>query len=288
MNIWDWRLRAALRTLHGRKPGVDLVHRQRLENELAERFTATVAPRRRWTMASIMDVRTARWATVGLALALVVVACTAPTTSEVEMGRQIQMTLRALPSAHDPSLDLGGKIREMVDVLSARPEVDDVSVSMRERQEGTVELDLLVWGTGIDEDRILSALRERFPLLEDAHVVSRELAGQLRESFAEKVGRELLHLEVSGNTEDEIRQQILSQLAASGFEGDAHVHVEHGSGLTTIGVSIQGDGVETEDVIEIIGDDLPETVELEAGPHSAPEQESGEVTREVHEVHKQR
>ena len=99
----------------------------------------------------------------------------------------------------------------------------------------------------------MADLTEAFPALADAHVEIGDLTGTARGSFAEAIGHDVLHLDLDGETADEVRQSILADLAAQGIEGDIHVHVDDGEGLRTITVGVEDEaaGEQTEDTFII-------------------------------------
>ena len=105
---------------------------------------------------------------------------------------------------------------------------------------GPKTIEVMAWGQDLDGDALVAELRRQVPELEDADIAFETLSGTIEESFASKMKREVFQMEVDGATEEEIRAQILAQLAEQGVaEGDAQVEVIQEDGMTEIKVEIQ-------------------------------------------------
>jgi hypothetical protein len=196
--------------------------------------------------------RIARFTLAGLALCLVVVgACTTETITEVELGKRLQLGLEAGDddqSAEGQFLfifkyispdDVTREAKKLSDVLIAQPGVSDASVSINQQGSGEVNMDMLVWGEDLDADDLVGALQESYPALAGASVSVNDLTTTIKESFASKIGRELFHVEVSGSDPEELRRQVLEQLAAQGFTGDATVDVQTEGDRQTIHIEME-------------------------------------------------
>ena len=260
MRAWNGETPRRSRT---RSESHDTDHRDRLEQELVDRYRDITANRRQ-TMAWIPRGATARWATVGLALVLGAAACATPTTTEREMGQQLGFTFDTEARKDERVEAFLESHSEMVKSLGSRPGVDEVSVNVRE-SPNELSLEMILWGKGIDASAIARELRERHPVLAEADFDSRELTTRVRESLGAKLSRNVFHLELGSGSEEEMRAELLAQLAAQGFEGDATVDVQRDGDMTTIGVTISGEGHETADVIEIIGEVDGTNLELPVG-----------------------
>jgi len=223
-----------LRDVHAPRMGADRPHCEELRRELAARHRRTRPRRQRW---KIMTHR--MWFRPAVAmLALVtlgIVACTAPTEYEVEMGKQLSVSLDGL----DKSADLDGRLQALSDWFENRSDVEGVWVGIEEIHEGPTRAELTVWGQGLDSGALEADLREAFPDLADASIEISDLTGKARGSVAEAMGHDLLHLEVSGETVEEVRLSILEAMAAEGVEGDLHVHVEDGDGQRTVTIGVE-------------------------------------------------
>ena len=214
-------------------------------------------PRVRWTMAAMLMVL------------LGVGACATPTTTEVEMGKQMSFELAPDGEAYELMSERTDGMSQISELLAAVPGVEEVSVRISETHSGPVVVDFLVWGANIDQTRLLGLVREAYPSLAGVPVVITDLHGRVRESLASKIGRNVFHLElniVEESTEQQIRDDILRQLDEQDFDGDARVHVSRDGNVTSMGVTLTSEDGEnvTEEVIELIteGD---ATIQIETG-----------------------
>ena len=179
--------------------------------------------------------RAGRFALVGLALIILGVgACTTSTTTEVDMGKKMTIGFSAKVDVDMISIDTG-----LANFLDTMPGIENVSVSISETVDGPKLIEVVAWGQDLDGDALVAELRRQVPELQDADISLETLSGTIEESLASKLKREIFHLEVDGATEDEIRTQILAQLAEQGVaEGDAVVEVQMKDGQTKIKVQV--------------------------------------------------
>ena len=179
--------------------------------------------------------RTARFALVGLALVMLSVgACSTSTTTEVDMGKKMTIGFTAKADIDMISVDTS-----LSSFLDTQPGIENVSLSISETMDGPPILEVMVWGQDLDGDALVAELRRQVPELQDADISFETLSGTIEESFASKLKREIFQIEVDGTTEEEIRAQILAQLAEQGVaEGDAQVEVIQQGGTTEIKVEI--------------------------------------------------
>ena len=195
--------------------------------------------------------RTARFVLTGLALCVIVIgACTTETTTDVEVGKQLKMDLEAADADHVEgqslfiyeyisSEDLTHKCKEMSELLSSQPCVEDASVSISQQSTGEVSLDILTWGSHVDGNELVSTLKNSYPALADAAVIVRDLSTTIRESIVSKIGRRVLNIEASGSDPEQLRLQVLEQLAAQGYDGHAEVNVETDGDQQTITIEME-------------------------------------------------
>lgn len=223
-----------LRDVHAPRGGANRSHRDELRDELVARHRRTRPRRQRW---KIMTHRIwFRPAVAMLALvALGIVACTAPTEYEVEMGKQLSVSFDGL----DKSVDINEQLNEMSAWFEARADVEGVWVGIEELHEGPTKAELTVWGQGLDSAQLEADLKAAFPDLADASIEITDLTGKARGSIAEAMGHNMLHLEVTGDTAEEVRLSILEAMAAQGIEGDIHVHVEDSDGQRTVTIDVE-------------------------------------------------
>lgn len=205
-----------------------------------------------------------RWAAIALALGLGIVACSTPTTTELELGQQVRFTVPSDPAAVDAGDELMKHTREIVASLEQRPGLEVASVDLRGSESGTT-LDLVMWGENLDAHALVRDLVAQYPVLQGAAVDVTPLHSEVREPLYAKLSRKVLNIEVGGGTDEEIRARILEQLHAGGFGEGSDVQVYQAEGRTTLQINAVGDGVVQEAVIEVVGDQLPESIELDDG-----------------------
>ncbi len=210
-------------------------HRSELEGRLVSQYRTAQSRKRRWLIMLNPWNRTARFALVGLALIMLGVgACTTSTTTEVDMGKKMSIGFSAKADVDMISIDTG-----LSNFLDTQPGIENVSVSISETVDGPKLIEVIAWGQDLDGDALVAELRRQVPELEDADISFETLSGTIEESFASKMKREVFQLEVDGATEEEIRAQILAQLAEQGVaEGDAVVDIQMKDGQTEIKVQV--------------------------------------------------
>jgi hypothetical protein len=229
------RLTSILRRIHG-SARTDMGNGKALEADLLTRYRKLHPQNRRWLVLLNPWNRTARFGFAGLAACLlVVVACTTETITEVEVGKQVIMNMETdvnedvnvyvnvdLRSIHtfihiaqeDPSQPQN----EISALLTAQPGVEDVSVSVSVEEEGEryINVDILVFGSDLDGEGLVSALTDSYPALSHAAVTINNLHTTFSESLASKIGRTLFRVEGSRPAPHELRLQVLEELATRG------------------------------------------------------------------------
>ncbi len=232
------RLNSILGKMYGSETA-DQKCNQALEADLLSSYRKLYPRNRRWLMLLNPFNRVARLAFVGLALCVIVVgACTTETITEVEVGKRLQLDLESggddqsgegqflFIFKYESPDDMTREAKKLSDVLIIQPGVSDASVSVNQQSSGETKIDMLVWGEDLDTDALVSALQANYPVLADASVSVDDLNATIKESYASKLGRELFHVEVGGSDPEELRQQVLDQLAAQGFTGHANVEIQ--------------------------------------------------------------
>ena len=223
-----------LRDAHGPAAGADRTHRDELRRELVARHRRQYPRRQRW---KIMTHRT--WFRPALAMfamaALGIAACTAPTEYEVEMGKQVNVSFDGLAK----SADLDTRLEELSAWVEGRDGVDGVWIGLEEVAGGPATAELTVWGQGLDSETLRADLVAAFPDLAGATIEISDLTGTAQGSIAEAMGHNLLHLEVAGETAEEVRQNILAALAAEGVEGEVNVFVDDSDGERRVEIHLE-------------------------------------------------
>jgi hypothetical protein len=226
-----------------RQPAGDLPQRQALEEELLHRYRQTHPRHRRWLMLLNPWNKTARFAVVGLALMLLAVgACTTETSTQIQAGQQGHIALKMSGSSADKSLEFEAQ-EQITDFISSQPGVEELNVSVREfiDDAGTVTADisLMIWGENLDAEALSAAIQAEFPHLDAADISFEPLSTTITESLFDRFGRQVFNIETEGSSAEEIRTQILQQLAAEGFTGDAQVEVINGDGTQEIKIMLE-------------------------------------------------
>jgi hypothetical protein len=223
-------------------------HRQALQTDLLNRYRQIHPRDRRWLMLLNPWNKTARLAVVGLAFMLLAVgACTTETTTEIEAGQQAHIALKLIDTlaekSGEKSGDLDARLREITDFISQQDGVEELNVSVNEWIDDqavvTTDLGLMIWGQGLDAGALQAALLERFPELADAQISFEPLSTTITESLLDRMGRQFFSIETEGASPEEIRAQILQQLAEQGFTGDAQVEVIEGDGTQEIKIILE-------------------------------------------------
>jgi len=233
----DRRLISQLRQLHEpsavRRPRPE--HRRELESRLVSRYRNRQHRNRRWLNMLNPWNRTARFAFVGLAMVLLSVgACSTSTTTEVDMGKKMTIGLSAKADADVMAVDTS-----LSNFLDTMPGIENVSVSIKRMMGGPATIEVLAWGRDLDGDALAAEMRRQIPELAEADISFENLSGTIEESYASKLKREIFQMEVDGATAEEIREQILAQLAEQGVAaGDAEVDVQMNDGQTEIKVKV--------------------------------------------------
>ncbi len=238
-------------------------HRDRLETELVDRYRIQRAHASPGTLMG-MPVRTLRRATLGLVLVIGAVACTTPTTTDMEVGTQLDFTI---PAGSDEAAvsTVMDDLDAIIGDASARAHADDVAVILRSLGNGTHEVRLTLWGDRVDTEALRADLASRFVALRDADVTIERLHTEVQESLFAKLSREVFAIEVSGASDEERRAAIMQQLHDGGHGDVSDVRVETGGGRQTYQIDIEGDGFTEETTIRILGDEAPTSIELPTG-----------------------
>jgi hypothetical protein len=219
-------------------------HRGRLEADLLEAYRERLPRHRRFLMLLNPWNRAARLAMAGLAVALLGLgACSTSTTTEVEMGQKLTITMGGL-SGEKADDDLKALEGELNRFFEAQPEVEGVTFNLR-GMDGQTRCSKSWPGARAWTPRHWKpTCASRCRAWRVRNVVVEPLNGSVRENILSHLGHEYLglELEVTGETAEEIRQQIMAQMATAGVTGDARVHVETSAdGHKVIKVEVEGE-----------------------------------------------
>lgn len=167
----------------------------------------------------------------GVALLILgIAACTAPTEYDVEMGKQVQIAFvdpgKSLPGLSLPELE--AQLAEVQAYIDALPVVEGSWYTIEAQPDGPVTAGITVWGQNLDGDALVADLEARFPFLQSADITLTPLEGTMRGTFVDRLGHDVFHVEVAGETAEEIRMQILTELTRAGLSGEPEVEVIDG------------------------------------------------------------
>lgn len=194
--------------------------RRALETDLVARYRTLHPHRRAWLNMLNPWNRIARSAVAGGAMILLVVGACSETTTTVALGAQLQIGLRAEGGGLVESGDPQQQVDAVLTWLAGRHGVDDAHVNLQKGEmngQTTASLDVWVWGEGVDTDQLVADLRARFPELAGAEITVDDLNTVITESWAERLCRDYLHIDIGGATAEEVRAKISEQIAAQGM-----------------------------------------------------------------------
>ena len=235
-------------------------HRDRLEEELVDRYRIQRAGRHRDVLLG-MPLRTLRRVAIGLVLVIGAVACSTPTSTDVEMGKYLVFTVPAGSDEAAVSALMGG-VDAVIAEVSERAGADEVAVNLHVLGNGTHEVRLTLWGENVDARALSLDLASRFTALRGATLAVERLHTKVQEPLFAKLSREVLEIEIYGASDEERRDAILRQLHASGYGEGSSVRVETTEGRQIYEIDLEGDGFREETVVEIVGDGEVRTIDV--------------------------
>ncbi|MBU2500091.1 hypothetical protein KJ682_02065 [bacterium] len=210
-------------------------HRVALQSELTARYRQRYPRHRRWLMLLSPYTRTGRFAMAMLAMAILSVgACSTSTKTQLEMGQKVSIGLT------DKAASVAEIDAQLGEFFATVPGIENLNINIQEFTDGRTAFDLMIWGQDLEGEQLIADLRREIPALADAAITAEALTGTIEESLVDKWKREIFQMEVDGATEEEIRDQILAQLAEQGAD-DAEVEVRMEDGKTEIKVMVTED-----------------------------------------------
>ncbi len=228
-------------------------HRDDLEKDLLLRYRKIHPQKKRFLTMLNPTTRIARYALVGLAVLLLGVgACSTETTTEVELGRQVSINLAGQLNVPDgqggmnKTIDINQRVQQVMNQFSTADGIEEVNVNIEQNGEGDLALSLSLYGEDLDDATLTAMLRESFPEIPDEGILIEVIEGSYTESWAQRLGREVFHIESGGGTDEEIRARVLEQIAEQGFDGEVDVEVSTDDGQQTLKIMM----TEDEDVDE--------------------------------------
>ncbi|MDI1484625.1 hypothetical protein [Polyangium sp. y55x31] len=206
-------------------------HRTALEASLLATFDAMPPERRRKPMEKKNVLRKVAF---GAAIAAVigVAACAAPMEVDVEVGRSLTVTYAESEGMPKPP--------EVMKALEGAVKLDNVKVRGR-HENGELTLQIEAWGEDIGDEPLADKLREAMPALASAKITEKPLSGKVESTLGKKLGHDLFNIDITDDQDVEVvRQKILAQLAAQGFEGQVKVDVQgDGKGERRVNIELR-------------------------------------------------
>ena len=218
----EHRLTSILRRIYG-PARTDMDDGSALESDLLLRYRKLHPRNRRWLTLLNPFNRAVRSGLVALAACLLVVsACTIDITTEVELGKQVTMNLETDTTAaslyiHRFILVIRGRPaetqKEISEVLTTEPGVQDVSVSVEDEGERNVNIHILIFGSDLDGEKLVGTLTDSIPDLSRAAVTIDDLRTRFSESLASWVGHNVFGLQGSRPDPQQLRHKVLEEMA---------------------------------------------------------------------------
>jgi len=192
----------------------------------------------------------------GVMTLLVVVACAVPTTYEAELGKSFNISL---PEGTEmPAID------QALRSLDEAGVAEEVSVSVSERIGEPPTVNLMLWGTNVNEAEVRRVLGRQDAAFNKATWEVTPLEGSVESNYASKLGHDLFNIDLSideGDVES-AREQIMEQLAAQGFTGNVDIQTSSENGQEMVKIMLSD--VEMSDPEKAAGSTLIE-MKTEAG-----------------------
>lgn len=222
--------RAGLRRLFARREPVVGPPPAELEARLLAEHRRRHPARARGGFAAFLGAH--RLAAAGAGIAVVVGACQLPADYERSFGVSFACTVERAAYSADSAPDLADRLGEAIEA---------VSMSLRIHDDGgpTLGLRIDAWGPVEDHAAALAAIRAAAPTLADARCEAEPLAGTVHGTLGGRLGYALLDLDIDRRGAEITRREILEQLRAQGFTGDAQVEVEDDDGKHRVKIRLE-------------------------------------------------
>lgn len=186
------------------------------------------------------------------AAVLGIAACAAPVDVDVQVGRSISV-------AYDASAAGAPKPQELAELVGSTIESDLAAKRDATKEEAgvTVEISLEngltavhaeIWGGDPSLPLMGPRIKTAFPALAGVDIKEQELHGTVRESFAKKIGREMLDMDLDHADVETARQEVMKRLRAGGVEGKIDVDVKGGPNERQIRVRVESEKPSAKDL----------------------------------------
>ncbi len=162
-------------------------------------------------------------------------ACAAPADVEVEVGKTLDISLPANFEGADPK-SMSMAIEQ---IAGDKGKIKEVRVkAIRKDDQMVIHFDL--WGDGLAEQPIAEKLKEKVPALAKADIREEIVSSEVRGNFGEKIGQELLHVNMLDEAEvEQARQKVMERLAAEGVRGKIDVKINGDANRQEIEVRVE-------------------------------------------------
>lgn len=162
-------------------------------------------------------------------------ACAAPADVEVDVGKSLDISLPLNSEGIDPKA-----VAQAVEKVAASEGiVKSVRVkALRQNDQMVIHFDL--WGDGFSKAPLADKLRKEVPALEKVEIREETVLSEVRGNWGEKIGQELLHVNMLDEAEvEQARQKVMERLAAEGVKGKIDVKIEGDANRQEIEVRIE-------------------------------------------------
>lgn len=171
---------------------------------------------------------------VAAALMMVgIAACAAPADIDVDVGRRI--TIELAEGAQPPK-----DPEAIVKIVEGNGAPAQVDVRLM-KQDGKTTLQIEAWGNGVANQSFAEKIRTAVPEVANAQIREEVLEGKVHGTLGEKLGHDLLNLDViDENDVEAAKEQVMKQLAAQGVTGKVDVDVQNeGPGKRRVKVRVE-------------------------------------------------
>jgi hypothetical protein len=216
-----------------RKPRPE--HKAALEEKLLEKFNE-LHPKEEDYKMKRFGLRKALLVAAALMM-LGVAACAAPADIEVDVGRRVSIEMAAEDAkSADPEA--------IANLIRGNGSTAEVRVRMM-MQNGKGTLDIEAWGNGLSNEPVADKIRSSFPALAKAEIREEVLEGKVHATLGEKLGHDLLNLDViDENDMEAAKEQVMRQLADQGVTGKVDVDVQNEGGKRKVKVRVEREDCE--------------------------------------------
>jgi hypothetical protein len=212
-------LEGDLRRALASAPAPDTARRDALEDELVARLPVARA-RRRWPRIALG---------IGLGGALAAVACALPSDYDADLGHRLAIVVAESTDVDPRAIATfveeryaPDELRMAVSQHRTREEGPDGSVI---EQGGELRIEIDAVGEDIDTDEMWEELVDAFPELEGGRLEDEALRTVVHGTLGGRLSHAWLDVVIDRGSIEDAKAQILLQLDAQGFDGQAHVEI---------------------------------------------------------------